>query len=325
MAETPLLAVKHLKKHFPIKGGVFSKTIGYVYAVDDINFTLEKGETLGLVGESGCGKSTTGRTILRLIEPTDGAICFEGQDITTLDKSAMRALRREMQIIFQDPYASLNPRMTVGSIIGEPLEIHKIAKGSEKEERVASLLQKVGLRAEDMRKYPHEFSGGQRQRIGIARALALNPKLIVCDEPVSALDVSIQAQVINLLEDLQAEFGLSYLFIAHNLNVVEHISNRVAVMYLGQIVELASDEELYKNPQHPYTEALLSAVPIPDPTVKKKRIILEGDVPSPINPPKGCHFHTRCMYKDKICEEVEPEFKDIGGGHWVACHFRPAR
>jgi oligopeptide transport system ATP-binding protein len=325
MAETPLLAIKHLKKHFPIKGGVFSKTIGYVYAVDDITFTLEKGETLGLVGESGCGKSTTGRTILRLIEPTDGVIYFEGQNITNLDKGAMRALRREMQIIFQDPYASLNPRMTVGSIIGEPLEIHKIAKGSEKEERVASLLQKVGLRAEDMRKYPHEFSGGQRQRIGIARALALNPKLIVCDEPVSALDVSIQAQVINLLEDLQAEFGLSYLFIAHNLNVVEHISNRVAVMYLGQIVELASDQELYKNPQHPYTEALLSAVPIPDPTLKKKRIILEGDVPSPITPPKGCHFHTRCMYKEKICEEVEPEFKDIGGGHWVACHFRPAR
>jgi oligopeptide transport system ATP-binding protein len=304
---------------------VFSKTIGYVYAVDDINFTLEKGETLGLVGESGCGKSTTGRTILRLIEPTDGAIYFEGQDITGLDKGAMRALRREMQIIFQDPYASLNPRMTIGSIIGEPLEIHKIARGSEKGERVASLLQKVGLRAEDMRKYPHEFSGGQRQRIGIARALALNPKLIVCDEPVSALDVSIQAQVINLLEDLQAEFGLSYLFIAHNLNVVEHISDRVAVMYLGQIVELASDEELYKNPQHPYTEALLSAVPIPDPTVKKKRIILEGDVPSPINPPRGCHFHTRCMYKEKICEEVEPEFKHIGGGHWVACHFRPTR
>ena len=325
MAETPLLEVKHLKKYFPIKGGVFSKTIGYVYAVDDVNFTLARGETLGLVGESGCGKSTTGRTILRLIEPTDGELYFEGQDITKLEKSAMRALRREMQIIFQDPYASLNPRMTVGSIIGEPLEIHKIAKGSEKEERVAALLQKDGLRDEDMRKYPHEFSGGQRQRIGIARALALNPKLIVCDEPVSALDVSIQAQVINLLGDLQAEFGLSYLFIAHNLNVVEHISNRVAVMYLGQIVELASDEDLYKNPQHPYTEALLSAVPIPDPTLKKKRIILEGDVPSPINPPKGCHFHTRCMYKEQICEEVEPEFKDIGGGHWVACHFRPAR
>jgi oligopeptide transport system ATP-binding protein len=322
MAQETLLEIKHLKKHFPIKGGVFSKTIGYVYAVDDISFTLNRGETLGLVGESGCGKSTTGRTILRLIEPTAGEIYFEEQSITTLDKGNMRALRREMQIIFQDPYASLNPRMTVGSIIGEPLEIHKIAKGAEKEERVASLLEKVGLRAEDMRKYPHEFSGGQRQRIGIARALALNPKLIVCDEPVSALDVSIQAQVINLLDDLQKELGLSYLFIAHNLNVVEHISDRVAVMYLGKIVELASDTDLYSNPQHPYTEALLSAVPIPDPTVKKKRIILEGDVPSPINPPSGCHFHTRCPYKEKICEEVEPEFKDIGGGHWVACHLR---
>jgi oligopeptide transport system ATP-binding protein len=296
--------------------------VGYVYAVDDISFALHRGETLGLVGESGCGKSTTGRAILRLIEPTDGEVRFESQDITKLDKGSMRALRREMQIIFQDPYASLNPRMTVGSIIGEPLEIHKIAKGAEKEERVASLLQKVGLRAEDMRKYPHEFSGGQRQRIGIARALALNPKLIICDEPVSALDVSIQAQVINLLDDLQKDLGLSYLFIAHNLNVVEHISNRVAVMYLGKIVELASDTELYSKPQHPYTEALLSAVPIPDPTVKKKRIILEGDVPSPINPPSGCHFHTRCPYKEKICEEVEPEFKDIGGGHWVACHLR---
>ena len=323
MATETLLEVTNLKKYFPIKGGVFSRTIGFVYAVDDVSFTVNKGETLGLVGESGCGKSTTGRTILRLIEPTDGKIHFEGQDVTALDKNAMRSLRREMQIIFQDPYASLNPRMTVGSIIGEPLEIHKIARGSEKTERVASLLQKVGLRAEDMRKYPHEFSGGQRQRIGIARALALNPKLIVCDEPVSALDVSIQAQVINLLEDLQEEFGLSYLFIAHNLNVVEHISNRVAVMYLGQIVELASDANLYNDPQHPYTEALLSAVPIPDPTVKKSRIILEGDVPSPIDPPSGCHFHTRCMYKEKICEEEAPEFKHIGGGHWVACHFRP--
>ncbi len=323
MATETLLEVTNLKKYFPIKGGVFSKTIGYVYAVDDVSFTVAKGETLGLVGESGCGKSTTGRSILRLIEPTDGKIYFEGQDVTALDKNAMRSLRREMQIIFQDPYASLNPRMTVGSIIGEPLAIHKIARGSEKTERVASLLQKVGLRAEDMRKYPHEFSGGQRQRIGIARAIALNPKLIVCDEPVSALDVSIQAQVINLLEDLQEEFGLSYLFIAHNLNVVEHISDRVAVMYLGQIVELASDTDLYHDPQHPYTEALLSAVPIPDPTVKKKRIILEGDVPSPIDPPSGCHFHTRCMYKEKVCEEEAPEFKHIGGGHWVACHFRP--
>lgn len=323
MATETLLEVTNLKKYFPIKGGVFSRTVGFVYAVDDVSFTVDKGETLGLVGESGCGKSTTGRSILRLIEPTDGKVTFEGQDVTALEKNAMRALRREMQIIFQDPYASLNPRMTVGSIIGEPLEIHKIARGSEKAERVASLLQKVGLRAEDMRKYPHEFSGGQRQRIGIARALALNPKLIVCDEPVSALDVSIQAQVINLLEDLQEEFGLSYLFIAHNLNVVEHISDRVAVMYLGQIVELASDTDLYNDPQHPYTEALLSAVPIPDPTVQKKRIILQGDVPSPIDPPSGCHFHTRCMYKEQICEEEAPEFKHIGGGHWVACHFRP--
>jgi oligopeptide transport system ATP-binding protein len=274
------------------------------------------------VGESGCGKSTTGRTILRLIEPTEGSVKFEGQEIVDLDKGHMRSLRREMQIIFQDPYASLNPRMTVGNIIGEPLEIHKIARGSEKEDQVASLLEKVGLRSEDMRKYPHEFSGGQRQRIGIARALGLNPKLIVCDEPVSALDVSIQAQVINLLEDLQEEFGLSYLFIAHNLNVVEHISNRVAVMYLGKIVELTTDTELYANPQHPYTEALLSAVPVPDPTAQKRRIILQGDVPSPINPPSGCHFHTRCPYKEKICEEDAPEIKDIGGGHWVSCHLR---
>src|SRR6058998_1420049 len=319
MAETPLLEVKHLKKHFPIKGGVFSKTIVYVYAVDDVNFTLSKGETLGLVGESGCGKSTTGHTILRLIEPTDGAISFEGQNITALDKSAMRALRREMQIIFQDPYASLNPRMTVGSIIGEPLEIHKIAKGSEKEERVASLLQKVGLRAEDMRKYPHEFSGGQRQRIGIARALALNPKLIVCDEPVSALDVSIQAQVINLLEDLQAEFGLSYLFISHGLAVVEHISDRVAVMYLGRIVEIADSAELYANPLHPYTKALLSAIPIPDPKQKRERIVLTGDVPTPIDPPSGCRFRTRCPWAIDDCAKIVPELREIIPGHTAAC------
>ena len=328
----PLLRIKHIVKHFDISGGLLDQ-LGIekgrvvrrrttVKAVNDVSFSILPQETIGVVGESGCGKSTTGRTVLRLIDPTDGEVLFENQRVTDLDKGEMRSLRREMQIIFQDPYASLNPRMTIGSIIGEPLEIHKIAKGAEKEEQVASLLQKVGLRAEDMRKYPHEFSGGQRQRIGIARALGLNPKLIVCDEPVSALDVSIQAQVINLLRDVQEAFGLSYLFIAHNLNVVEHISDRVAVMYLGKIVELASDVDLYANPQHPYTEALLSAVPIPDPTVQKKRIILEGDVPSPINPPSGCHFHTRCPYKEKICEEVEPEFKNIGGDHWVACHLR---
>src|SRR6266566_5248455 len=325
MAETLLLEVKHLKKHFPIKGGVFSKTIGYVYAVDDINFTLAKGETLGLVGESGCCKSTTGRTILRLIEPTAGAIYFEGQDITTLDKSAMRALRREMQIIFQDPYASLNPRMTVGSIIGEPLEIHKIAKGSEKEERVASLLQKVGLRAEDMRKYPHEFSGGQRQRIGIARALALNPKLIVCDEPVSALDVSIQAQVINLLEDLQAEFGLSYLFIAHDLSVVRHISDRVMVMYLGKIVEVSPSEQLYLSQEHPYTKALLSAIPVPDPRVESQRRLVElsGEIPSPLRPPSGCRFHTRCPIAvvPGVCADEEPPLEEKSPDRFAACHF----
>ena len=317
----PLLQVKNLKKYFPIKGGILSKTVGHVQAVDDISFDLYPGETVGLVGESGCGKSTAARTILRLIEPTGGEVVFEGQDILKLGKKPMRALRREMQIIFQDPYASLNPRMTVASIVGEPLEIHKIAKGRAKEERVANILEKVGLRPEHMRRYPHEFSGGQRQRIGIARALALNPKLIIGDEPVSALDVSIQAQVINLLEDLQREFNLTYLIIAHDLSVVEHISDRVAVMYLGKIVELATDRELYENPSHPYTEALLSAVPRPDPSIKKQRIILPGDVPSPINPPSGCRFHTRCLYAKADCKTVEPPLQDIGDGHYVACHY----
>ena len=323
MAETALLRIKNLKKYFPIRGGLFSREVARVHAVDDVSFDLLKGETLGLVGESGCGKSTTGRCILRLIEPTAGEVWFEDKNVTTLDKRSLRHLRRDMQIIFQDPYASLNPRMTVGSIIGEALVIHKLAKSKrEREERVVHLLETVGLSADHLRRYPHEFSGGQRQRIGIARALAVSPKLIVADEPVSALDVSIQAQVINLLEDLQKQFNLTYLFIAHDLSVVEHISTRVAVMYLGKIVEIAPAKELYTNPKHPYTEALLSAVPIPDPAVKRKRILLEGDVPSPIKPPSGCRFHTRCPIRIPSCSENEQVLKEISPDHWVACQVR---
>lgn len=316
-----LVEVRNLKKYFPITGGILSRVVANVKAVDGVSFTIKKGETLGLVGESGCGKTTTGRALLRLIEPTAGEVYFEGKNILKMGKEELRRQRREMQIIFQDPYASLNPRMTVGDIIGEPLEIHGVARGSAKEKRVRELLEVVGLTGFHARRYPHEFSGGQRQRIGIARALALNPKLIVCDEPVSALDVSIQSQIINLLEDLQKEFSLTYVFISHALNVVKHISDRVGVMYLGKLVELADKDELYRSPKHPYSEALLSAIPIPNPELRRQRIILEGDVPSPVNPPTGCRFHTRCRYAMPICKEVEPEFKDIGNGHWVACHL----
>jgi len=320
--EEKLLEVKNLKKYFPVKAGVFRKTVAHVKAVDDVSFAIKKGETLGLVGESGCGKSTTGRTILRLLEASAGKIIFDGKDVLSMDKKELRSIRKEMQIIFQDPYASLNPRMTVADIVGEPLDIHNLVSNKkEKKEKVKELLNDVGLLPEQMRRYPHEFSGGQRQRIGVARALAVDPKLIIADEPVSALDVSIQAQVINLLQDLQDKFDLTYLFIAHDLSVVKHISDRIAVMYLGKIVELTDKKELFNNTLHPYTQSLLSAIPIADPTYEKDRILLEGDVPSPVDPPSGCRFHPRCPEAMDICKEKEPVFKDYGNGHFAACHL----
>jgi len=324
MSDTePLLSVTALRKEFPLKGGLFAKDVPVVHAVDGVNFEIGAGETLGLVGESGCGKSTTGRCILRLIEPTSGRILFRGRDVTELQGEDLRNLRRDMQIIFQDPFASLNPRHTVRGIVGEALVIHRLAAGrGQLEDRVVELLELVGLQSGHLHRFPHEFSGGQRQRIGIARALAVEPKMIVCDEPVSALDVSIQAQVINLLEDLQDKLGLTYLFIAHDLSVVEHISDRVAVMYLGRVVEIAPSDALYENPRHPYTEALLSAVPIPDPQVKRRRIVLQGEVPNPINPPTGCHFHPRCPLAEPRCANEVPPLRQSTAGHWTACHVR---
>jgi oligopeptide/dipeptide ABC transporter ATP-binding protein len=316
-----LLEVKNLKKYFPIKTGFLSRTTGQVKAVDGISFTLKRGETLGLVGESGCGKTTAGRSILRLIEPTAGQITFNDQNLLELEREELRKVRASLQIIFQDPFSSLDPRMNVGRIIAEPIRNHLKVSRKEIRDRVAYLMERVGLHPEQIGRYPHEFSGGQRQRIGIARALALNPLAIICDEPVSALDVSIQAQVINLLAQLQEEMNLSYLFIAHDLSVVEHISDRVAVMYLGRIVELATDRELYQNPLHPYSRALLAAVPIPDPEIQRKKIVLQGDVPSPINPPSGCSFHTRCPECEEVCSRQEPTLQDMGNGHWVACHL----
>jgi len=318
----PLLEVNGLKKHFPIRRGLLGRVSGHVYAVDGISFTIGEGETLGLVGESGCGKSTAAKCIMKLIEPTAGEIKLRGARIDQLRPSAMRPYRRELQFVFQDPYSSLNPRLSVGVIVGEPLANYRIAAGSELKDRVIAILAKVGLRADAMERYPHEFSGGQRQRIGIARALAVNPRLIICDEPVSALDVSVQAQVVNLLKDLQKEFRLSYLFVAHDLAVVENISHRIAVMYLGKIVELTDRQSLFSAPLHPYTEALLSAVPLPDPDAPRRRIILSGDVPSPINPPTGCRFHTRCPYAEARCRVEEPAMREVKPGHLVACHLR---
>jgi oligopeptide transport system ATP-binding protein len=323
-AQTPLVKVRNLKKYFPIiEGAIFQKHVGDIKAVDDVNFDIFPGETLGLVGESGCGKTTAGRTILHLYKPTEGQIFIEDIDLTTLNASELRKTRRRMQMIFQDPYASLNPRMNVGSIISLPLEVHNVARGKEKQERVKELLEMVGLNPEFVKRFPHEFSGGQRQRIGIARALALNPDLVICDEPISSLDVSIQAQVVNLLEELQDRLGLTYLFIAHDLSMVRHISSRMAVMYLGKIVELSDRDELYTNPLHPYTQALMSAVPVPDPDVVKsrKRVILEGDIPSPANPPFGCNFNTRCPIAEDICFQEDPEYLEQNPGHWTACHF----
>ena len=315
----PLLDVKDLRKYFPIRGGLMSRVVANVQAVNDVSFSLKRGEVVGLVGESGSGKTTVGRSLLRLIEPSGGEVVFNGTDITKLSRGQMRDYRREMQIIFQDPFASLNPRMTVADIIGEALQIHNLSPGKARVERIAELLRKVGMVPESMRRYPHEFSGGQRQRIGIARALAVDPSFIVADEPVSALDVSIQAQVVNLIQDLQQELGLTVLFIAHDLAVVEYICDRVIVMYLGRIMEVAPSQQLYVNPKHPYTEALLSAAPVPDPSVKRQRIILEGDIPSPINPPSGCVFRTRCRYAIPECADVVPELREVGPGHFKAC------
>jgi peptide/nickel transport system ATP-binding protein len=316
-----LVKVEHLKKYFPVRAGVMQRVVANVLAVDDVSFAIKKGETLGMVGESGCGKTTVGRTMLRLIEPTAGAVLYADKDIFKMSAREVKAIRRDMQIIFQDPYASLDPRVPIGESVMEGLHIHNIGTPKERVEIMLETLKKVGLETYHARRYPHEFSGGQRQRIGIARALALRPKFVVCDEPVSALDVSIQSQVLNILKDLQREFGLTYLFIAHNLSVVEHISDRVAVMYLGKMAELADRDELYKRPLHPYTQALMSAIPVPDPKLKKKRIILKGDVPSPLHPPSGCRFHPRCPIAQEICSREEPPFREIVPEHWAACHF----